>query len=508
MKRSLLILSTLFLLLAAACAGAGDGSRGISSNLQPATAVAPTGTSQVVSLADLAAEPQAYQDQLLQVTGQYKRGPVIICDGLARPSPAGWILTGRQSAESAPPATDVPPEVGEPQVAVSGFENLVEPLLPVGMTVTVEGVWRYWRGPVGCGKEAPVEDVWYLELTEIISPSPIVRVTLTPEGQQVSGGGVVTPAEPSPQPQETPTPTIESSPTQEGTPTLAPSDGSPPPTQEAQTPTISPTASATDEAEETPAATATTEVTEEPDTTTTPSATPTERPSGGGGTATPTRSVVDKGNLDFNDLRGDYMSGSETHSWQFQVRAGDVITIQVAARLETDIALTVLDPAGNRVVEQNNSPAGQIERIAAMEASGAGAYRVVISEAQQRETDYALILLNSNHEDYYNFAFSGLLTYGASRTSNIPAETDQFWFFFGVAGDSINVNLAPNGNADVFMDLYEPDGSLMVEPIDVAGPGGAEQLLNYRLPTTGLFGIRVGEYDLQPASYTILIARN
>src|SRR5690606_28682137 len=67
MKRSLLILSTLFLLLAAACAGAGDGSRGISSNLQPATAVAPTGTSQVVSLADLAAEPQAYQDQLLQV---------------------------------------------------------------------------------------------------------------------------------------------------------------------------------------------------------------------------------------------------------------------------------------------------------------------------------------------------------------------------------------------------------------------------------------------------------
>jgi hypothetical protein len=505
MKRCLLILFTLFTLLAAACAGStGDGT-GISSNLQRATAVVPTGTAQVVSPAELAAEPQSYLDELLQVTGQYRRGPVVICDGLTRFSPAEWVLTGEQGEESVP------------TLAVSGFENLVQPLLPVGMTVTVEGVWRYWRGPVGCGKEAPVEEVWYLELTEIISPSPIARVTLTPQGQQNGGGSTVaTPAGQTPEPVGTPG--TEPSPTQESAPTATRANGSADPTQQGPTATVSPTTRPTEEVEETPTqgtptpgatpatATATSEATDEPDATATATATATQAASGA--TATPTRSVVDNGALDYMDLRGDFIGSSEMHSWQFQVRAGDVITIQVAARQETDVALTVLDPGGNRVVEQNNSPAGQIEQIAAMEASGTGAYRVLISEANHEETDYALLLLNDSHEDYYNFVFSGLLSYGASRTADIPTETDQFWFFFGVAGDSINVNVAPDEATDIFMDLYEPDGSLMVNPIDTGGAGAAEQLLNYRLPSTGLFGIRVGEFDLQAGSYTILVARN
>ena len=218
--------------------------------------------------------------------------------------------------------------------------------------------------------------------------------------------------------------------------------------------------------------------------------------------------MVDKGSLDYQDLRGGRLNSNETNSWQFTVEAGDVITISVAARAGSDIVLTILDPAGNHTVEQNNSGAGQIERIEAFEPQGAGGYRVVISEASSAETDYSVLLLNSNDEEYYPFVFAGNLAYGSSVSANMAEATDHFWFFFGNAQEVVNISVAPNDQTDLFIDLFDPEGNVLEDGIDSAGAGGSEQIRNFVLPDTGLYGIRVGEISYEASSFTILVSRN
>jgi hypothetical protein len=225
-------------------------------------------------------------------------------------------------------------------------------------------------------------------------------------------------------------------------------------------------------------------------------------------TVTPGGTVVDRGSVGYQDLRGDGLGAGETNSWQFSVEAGDVITISVAARFGTDIALSVLDPAGNRIIDQNDSPAGQVEIIEGFEAAGNGGYRLVISEANGMETYYSLMLLNTNYADYYTFVFAGLLSYGSSATSEMDPDTDQFWFFFGNEDELVNVSVAPSDQSDLFFDLFGPDGDAVWEYVDETPRGGAEQLRDFQLPDTGMYAIRVGEIDYEASNFRVLVSRN
>src|SRR5690606_12333742 len=44
-------------------------------------------------------------------------------------------------------------------------------------TITVDGRWLQWTGPVGCGKTAGVEEIWYLAVQNVVEPHPLVRAT-------------------------------------------------------------------------------------------------------------------------------------------------------------------------------------------------------------------------------------------------------------------------------------------------------------------------------------------
>ncbi|HZD09709.1 MAG TPA: hypothetical protein VE553_00050 [Candidatus Binatia bacterium] len=453
-----------------------------------------------VKIGQLRQAPEAYEGTLVRVSGEYRRAPVVVCDGVARLSPATWQIG--QDDET---------------IGASGFGDLVQTLLPPRLTVTVDGVWRSWRGPLGCGKDAPSRMVWYLAVTEIVSPSPLARVTLTPSGAEAVSTPQVTlePTENTATPSGPPpvgTPLVEPSPTNRPAtipattqPTRAPLAtstriASPTPQEEEEgtvEPTASPPVTATVNGTAGSTATATAQ--------TTPTATASATP---GASATPSGTVVDKGNVGFQDLRGSRLDRNETNSWMFSVDAGDVITVSVAARSGTDISLAVLDPAGNRVVQQNGSGAGQIETIAGFETASSGGYRLVISEAGGNETYYSLLILNSNYEESYTFIFAGLLSYGSSASSTMRPDTDQFWFFFGNSQEVVNINVAPNDQSDLFLELYGPEGDLLEDYIDDAAAGGAEQLRNFRLPTTGMYGIHVGEVYYKESNFTILVSRN
>lgn len=209
-----------------------------------------------VNFPDLQAEPGQYLFRRIRVSGTYTRPPLPECDRTTSGPLIRWALV----------ADDL-------QMNGRGLEPLLR-LVPEGTTVTIEGVWRRYRGPLGCGKEPETGTVWYLAAERIVQPNPLPL-----------------PGTPLPQPGERATPTLV------GTRTPTPQGGGPPETPDpalftpTSTPTFTPTPSLTPTPDgapmETPDGTATVTPTADETAVSTP-ATPTPTVTGTPPTPTPT----------------------------------------------------------------------------------------------------------------------------------------------------------------------------------------------------------------------------
>jgi hypothetical protein len=56
------------------------------------------------------------------------------------------------------------------QMDARGFEQVISLVRP-GTTMTVEGIWRLYQGPLGCGKQPEQGMTWYLETIRIVEPN-------------------------------------------------------------------------------------------------------------------------------------------------------------------------------------------------------------------------------------------------------------------------------------------------------------------------------------------------
>lgn len=181
--------------------------------------------------------PAAYHNRLIRVTGAYTPLPLPEC-GRVRGPASRWALVDQGL-----------------RLDAVGYEDLLS-LVPDGIDLTVDGFWRLYEGPLGCGKEPPIDRLWYLEVVRLVQPNPLpllggrslaldasprISVTMslstlaatpattgspTPSGTPATSGtptltGTPGPGTPSatPGPSETPSP----SPTLTLTPTLTPS---------------------------------------------------------------------------------------------------------------------------------------------------------------------------------------------------------------------------------------------------------------------------------------------
>ena len=444
-----------------------------------------------LALSELVEAPDAYTGRRVRVSGQYGRLPVVVCAGNARRPPGVWALSQEE--------TLVPAE---------GFDMLVNTLWPSGLTVTVEGVWRQWRGPVGCGKEAQVADIWYLTVTDIVSPTTMVQVTLTPGGiaigaptpdnreveeSESAAPPVGTPlAESSPTFRAEPTAPSGATATSTGTSLVTPAEGETATTTPADSRTPTPTASVT------PATTAGTPGTATP--TATSTATVTAGPSPTAQVAT----IIDQGRIapTTNEVRleGHRFQGGQANRFDFEVQAGETITLTVAGALDRDLTLELLDPSGATVVRQNRAPAGEAETLAGQQAGSTGTYGVVVREAQGRSAEYLLMLLTDRN--YYHYSFQSALAPGVNVAASLLAENDQFWFFSGGPGDDVTITVTPSGNEDLFFNIYGPDGGLIEQFVDENFGGGTEQY-TFTPSTRGLYAIQIGEANFNPAGYTV-----
>lgn len=164
----------------------------------------------LVTFSELQADPLAYRDVLIRVTGSLAQGAVPDCVPHSGPV-VDWSLI----AEGL-------------RLDVSGLPSVQR--VAEGTDITLDGVFRLYEGPLGCGKRPPPDTAWYLEALQIIQPNPIV---LASGGSGVGGPAILPPSLTTPL-SITPaagqlTPTPESSPGTEvatlpPTPTLTPTD--------------------------------------------------------------------------------------------------------------------------------------------------------------------------------------------------------------------------------------------------------------------------------------------
>ncbi len=145
-----------------------------------------------VAFPDLGANPRVFINQLIQVTGSYTPLTPAVCDLYKGPLTV-WGLVADNL-----------------QMGAVGYETVLQ-LVPPGTSLTVEGFWRFYVGPLGCGKEPPHEGLWYLEVRRIVQPNPLTRATIGGEG---AADGLPVPTESvgsldTPPPANVITPTVE-----------------------------------------------------------------------------------------------------------------------------------------------------------------------------------------------------------------------------------------------------------------------------------------------------------
>jgi hypothetical protein len=198
------------------------------------------------------------------------------------------------------------------------------------------------------------------------------------------------------------------------------------------------------------------------------------------------------------------LEANQIHEWLYEVTASEAITVS-AVSADADLIITLLNPSGQQISETNNFAAGQVELLQNFTLSDEGEYKIRIRTSNGGATDYAIMITSS---ESYTFVFRGVLQYGDLEQATSKAKNDHFWHFYGQEDDVITINLTPQGSSDLFMELYGPDAERISQFIDDGNPGEAESLADFTLPATGIYSIRIGEYDFQPTTYQIELLGN
>lgn len=456
-----------------------------------------------LSVTELMTAPGLYRDAEVQLTGLLRKQPIVVCNSGFHPSPAGWGLA----------------EEGVLALA-GGFEQQIRSLLPDNLMMTVEGRWRRWEGIVGCGKQAQQQEVWYLEVGRILSPSPITQVTLTPaSGIEIAA---MTPTlasvlEPTVEEGASETPIVDETPqfpetTEESgafpSPTLDLFGGTL--TSEAGTPALFPTVPIAG----TPGATLPSNLTPTPTTIfgQTPGGTPTITPTFDPALPTPTPTgtsgapgqVVTKGNL-YDEMNADFivsnLAGGTTDSWELDISEGDSLFVYVVAPSPADIILSVLSNGQPIVNRQNTAPVGSPEIINNPNLQGTDLVEIQVSTNGGVSTDYALIFYTDPESPIVT---PGILVSGTPRSAvQMPAGTYHYWFFVANAGDDLSALLTPLGEEDPAFYLFDPEGEEIASADD--GFEGDEELIEMTLSVSGIYALSIEEVYGDPLGYNIQI---
>ena len=471
------------------------------------TATPPAANTPLVTLAELAADPETFAGQRVQTAGRFAVLPLPPCSALVRLSPATWTLSDSGVV-----------------VRVAGLEQIVGPLALDDISMRVEGRWQSWVGFYGCGDGAVESTIWYLQAERILEPNPLSRASLTPPGgiapvrtPAAAGGQALTQSAqqsplPSPSatladaPTMTPSPSATSQPSPLTSPTPAGTDGT------AATPTPSPTSlqSPLATGTATPTATATANRSTNPSDTPWPTYTPLSD-SSSIPTPTPTstsntpQSVSEVGPAEYDTVLNQTLEASQTHRWLMDGVASSEVTISLAAAPGLDLELVLLNPQGEELETADDHAAGGTETISDRALTQTSLYAILVREVNGLAGAYALVITD---EYSYPLVFPGNIEIGEELDATLPAMTDHYWHFMADTGDEITIVLTPHSDADLIFTLFPPEGvDYPIDQVDETEDGGIEAA-DFILSESGFYTILVQEWSGDQAGYRLSLDNN
>jgi hypothetical protein len=478
----------------------GSSTGGISGNILSSS----VGIEQSVSLKEMVDDPEAFMGDQLRLSGNLSRAPLSQCSLKSRTHPANWILSDGDNEISIAYRY---PETAQLSRELSG--------------VVVHGHWLHWEGMVGCGQDVQMEEQWYLSVERLESPNPVAFVPMVSESEEEpedvpdQGPELIGPEE---QATVTLTPFVFTEGDDEITDLNTPS---PQAANVTQTPIMAATPSATMTIFSSTPPTPTLEDGQPPPLST---STPTQEVPALPTTATPTmlaasptvsidltplasatvnaQSTIFRMDLPVSSIETGNLGQNEIHRWTHEITSTKQLTVNLASDHQLDIVVTIVDPAGQILVLQNNSHGQEPEIVEGITLIEPGVYDILISSPTGEPGFYAILI---SDDESYPFLFKGTLLIDDVRSIIMVSETDHFWHFTGNSGQSISLSVVPFDDSDLFLNLFGTDGISLIRFHDETTSGEPEQLINYILPDTGIYSLRVGEYNLGQAEYEIFL---
>jgi len=182
---------------------------------------------------------------------------------------------------------------------------------------------------------------------------------------------------------------------------------------------------------------------------------------------------------------------------------GDVLFLALNAATNTlDPQLTLLDPAGNAVADNDDTQG--LNATLSYVAPVPGNYTVrAASAGGNSEGEYTLEFALDPEMD--RLAPPTLTSIGSGGNGQTPPGGAQAWRFEGAAGRSVGIYVeGQSGGFDPKLTLYGPDGSQLAEVDDTNGL--LNPLLNIELPDDGYYTIVVGSYTGAGGAYGLTVA--
>lgn len=212
--------------------------------------------------------------------------------------------------------------------------------------------------------------------------------------------------------------------------------------------------------------------------------------------------VVDMGELfDLDEEIGSAVLPAKlTHSYTLEVFEGESWTVGAIA--SADLVLSVWLDNVLLIDRHNTAPAGAAESVRSTPSMGAGVYEIWVMSQNQAEAEYAI---TGYFQDDFPILFNGFLTPGqASGKITSELHEVQYWFYDGMAGQTIRLHLETGSTNDGLIDIYGP-GAEYLDTVDDGFEGEAETY-TFELPATGLYAFSISDIDYASMVYTLSLS--
>ncbi|RMG94217.1 MAG: hypothetical protein D6706_14180, partial [Chloroflexi bacterium] len=213
-----------------------------------------------------------------------------------------------------------------------------------------------------------------------------------------------------------------------------------------------------------------------------------------------TSNFYEAGDLAYGDTRRETLQPHEAHTWYFQGKAGDRVTIEVVPVTSIlDLDVWLLDPNVKKLAAQDENLQGESERIEAQLPQD-GEYVVLVRDFNGEPGVYEVTL---NAMPVKRPTYVGMLSYGQTVTGDLPPGQMDLWLFDASEGDVIDIVVMPNSaDVDLLIAVQNPDGETVLT-VDEGALGEGEQLLDFVVTSDGVWGIVVQEFFSVGGGYTL-----